>query len=120
MDSVIVFRQLTQENILEIVDIILSRVNERLVEYGLRVTATNPAKEWLAEEGFDPEFGARPLRRVVQQEVEDTLSDAVLAGRFEEGDTVIIDVKDDEIVLRKDEDADSPAEEDAEEAMPTV
>ena len=122
VDSVIVFRELSQDHILKIVDIILGRVNERLVEHELRVEATAEAKAWLAEEGYDPEFGARPLRRVIQTEVEDTLSDAVLAGRFQEGDTVIVDVEDDAIVLRQREDESNGAEPDetGEEVVPTI
>jgi len=119
VDSVIVFRELSQNNILQIVDIILRRVNERLTEYELRVEATDAAKEWLAEKGYDPEFGARPLRRVIQTEVEDTLSDAVLAGRFKEGDVVLVDVDDDEVVLQQAEN-DGEEAEDTEEAVPTM
>ena len=122
VDSVIVFRELSQDDILKIVDIIMDRVNERLKEHQLTVEVTEEAKAWLAEEGYDPEFGARPLRRVIQTEVEDTLSDAVLAGRFQEGDTAIVDVEEDEIVLRKREDESNGAEADetGEEAVPTI
>lgn len=119
VDSVIVFRELSQENILQIVDIILRRVNERLTEYELRVDATEEAKKWLAKKGYDPEFGARPLRRVIQTEIEDTLSDAVLAGRFKEGDVVLVDVEDDEVVLSHAEN-DGEEAEDTEEAVPTM
>jgi ATP-dependent Clp protease ATP-binding subunit ClpC len=119
VDSVIVFRGLTQDDIFAIVDIILRRVNERLKAYGLRVTASLEAKKWLAEEGYNPEFGARPLRRVIQTEVEDTLSDAVLAGRFKEGDVVRVDIEEDEIVLRKAE-TNGEEQEDTEEVVPTV
>ena len=119
VDSVIVFRELSQENILQIVDIILRRVNERLEEYELRVEATEEAKKWLAEKGYDPEFGARPLRRVIQTEIEDTLSDAVLAGRFKEGDVVLVDVEDDDVVLSHAENNGEEAE-DTEEAVPTM
>ena len=119
VDSVIVFRELSQENILQIVDIILRRVNERLTEYELRVRVTEQAKEWLAEKGYDPEFGARPLRRVIQTEIEDTLSDAVLAGRFNEGDVVLVDIEDDEVVLHHTEN-DGEEAQDTEEAVPTI
>ncbi|MFW6042587.1 MAG: ATP-dependent Clp protease ATP-binding subunit [Chloroflexota bacterium] len=120
VDSIIVFRELSQEDILQIVDIVLSRVNERLVEYGLQIEATEGAKEWLSKEGYDPEFGARPLRRVIQTEVEDKLSDAVLGGRFQEGDTVVVDVEEDNVVLSKADDSNGAAEENEEEAVPTV
>ncbi|MCB0008067.1 MAG: AAA family ATPase, partial [Anaerolineales bacterium] len=99
VDSVIVFRQLSKENIRTIVDIILGYVNERLEEYELDITATNPAKDWLGEHGYNPEFGARPLRRLIQTEIEDRLADAVLSGRFNHGDAILVDVIDDEINL---------------------
>ncbi|MCO5180916.1 MAG: AAA family ATPase, partial [Candidatus Promineofilum sp.] len=100
LDSVIVFRQLQPEDIRQIVDIIISDVNVRMDEHMLYLEATDAAKDWLAKHGYDAEYGARPLRRLVQQTVEDKLSDAVLSGEFQEGQTVIIDVAEDEIILR--------------------
>lgn len=109
VDSIVVFRQLTKENIRQIVDIILLEVNERLAEHDLTITATAAARDWLGEHGYDAEFGARPLRRLIQTEVEDRLSDAVLAGRFTSDDTVAIDVEEDEIVLKHEKEAALPA-----------
>jgi ATP-dependent Clp protease ATP-binding subunit ClpC len=100
VDSIIVFRQLSQGDIRKIVDFILDEVNERLLEHELTIEATDEARAWLGEHGYDPEFGARPLRRLIQTEVEDRLSDAVLSGRFIEEDVIVVDVVDDEIVLR--------------------
>jgi ATP-dependent Clp protease ATP-binding subunit ClpC len=100
VDSIIVFRQLAEEHIRTIVDIILGRVNERLAEHELVLEATEAAKSWLAKHGYDAEYGARPLRRLIQMEVEDKLSDAVLAGEFKPGQTVLVDVEDDQIVLK--------------------
>ena len=101
VDNVIVFRQLTPEDIRQIVDIILREVNDRLLEKELSLSATDLAKEWLVEHGYDREFGARPLRRLVQSAVEDKISDAVLGGRFGPGDTILVDTdEDDEIILR--------------------
>ncbi len=100
LDSVIVFRQLQPEDIRQIVDIIIGDVNVRMDEHMLYLEATDAAKDWLAKNGYDAEYGARPLRRLVQQTVEDKLSDAVLAGEFQEGETVIIDVENDNIILR--------------------
>lgn len=100
VDSIVVFRQLTQPDIRQIVDIILAEVNERLTDREMTLFASDSAKDWLSEHGYDPEFGARPLRRLIQTAVEDRLSDAVLAGEFETGQTILIDVADDEIVLR--------------------
>jgi ATP-dependent Clp protease ATP-binding subunit ClpC len=101
VDSIIVFRQLSKEDIRQIVEIILSEVNERLVDHELTIEATVGAKDWLGEHGYDAEFGARPLRRLIQTEVEDKLSDAVLSGRFRKGEVVVLDVSDEGIVLKK-------------------
>jgi ATP-dependent Clp protease ATP-binding subunit ClpC len=84
-------------------------VNERLVEHELTISATDAARDWLGEHGYDAEFGARPLRRLIQTEVEDRLSDAVLAGRFAINDVVCIDVEDDVIVLKQEEEEVAPA-----------
>jgi len=122
VDSIIVFRQLGKEDIRAIVDIILGEVNERLVDHELVLTASDAAKDWLVEHGYDREFGARPLRRLIQQTVEDKLSDAVLSGRFSDGDTVLVDVEDDEIVLKEGEPVLSGDDEEQgqlEEPMPT-
>jgi ATP-dependent Clp protease ATP-binding subunit ClpC len=99
VDSIIVFRQLSQSNIRQIVDIILVEVNDRLLDHNLSLEVTAAAKDWLVENGYDREFGARPLRRLVQSALEDRLSDAVLSGRFSEGDIVEADEVEGEIVL---------------------
>ena len=109
VDSIIVFRQLSKEDIRKIVDIILEEVNQRLVDHDLTITATDAARDWLGEHGYDAEFGARPLRRLIQTEVEDRLSDAVLAGRFSTDDVVTIDVEEDGIVLKHEKEAALPA-----------
>lgn len=100
VDSIIVFRQLNQQDIRKIVDIIIEEVNERLVEHELSLAASDAAKDWLMENGYDREFGARPLRRLIQSSVEDKLSDAVLAGKFGPGDHILIDAEEDEIILK--------------------
>ncbi len=117
LDSVIVFRQLQQEDIRQIVDLVLNEVNDRLDEQMLVLQSTDAAKDWLATNGYDAEYGARPLRRLVQRTVEDKLSDAVLAGQFSEGDVILIDVEDDEIVLRE---GDTEAADPAEEMLPAI
>jgi ATP-dependent Clp protease ATP-binding subunit ClpC len=100
VDSIIVFRQLEKEDIRLISDIILAEINDRVEEYDLLLTASDTAKDWLAEHGHDNEYGARPLRRLMQRTIEDKLSDAVLGGKFQAGDTVLVDVEDGEIILR--------------------
>ncbi|MBP8047605.1 MAG: ATP-dependent Clp protease ATP-binding subunit, partial [Anaerolineales bacterium] len=102
MDSVVIFRSLNKEDIQKIVSLELSKVSERLVEHNLVLTASEEALASLATMGYDSEFGARPLRRVIQQKVEDPLSDRLLAGEFITGDTIFVDVNEDgEIVLNK-------------------
>ncbi|MBK6327365.1 MAG: ATP-dependent Clp protease ATP-binding subunit [Chloroflexi bacterium] len=100
VDSIIVFRQLSQPDIRKIVDIILMEVNGRLADHHLTLDVTESARAWLGKHGYDAEFGARPLRRLIQTEVEDLLSDAVLSSNFKEGQVVIVDVVEDKIVLR--------------------
>jgi len=103
LDGVVVFRALTKENIRSIVNIELTKVAERLKEHNISVHASEAAQEQFAEEGYDPDMGARPLRRVMQHKVEDALSDALLAKQFEDGDSILIDLDDDhQIILKKD------------------
>ena len=102
MDSVVIFRALNKEDIQQIVSLELDKVSERLKDHELTLTASEEALTLLATEGYDSEFGARPLRRVIQQKVEDPLSDRVLAGEFVNGDAIKVDINDDgELVLNK-------------------
>ena len=93
LDSVIVFRSLNKEDIRKIVQLELDKVNDRLEESNIHLRATDEALEFLAEEGYNPEMGARPLRRVIQHRIEDKLSDALLAKEFDEGQNILIDVE---------------------------
>ncbi|MCA9938904.1 MAG: ATP-dependent Clp protease ATP-binding subunit [Anaerolineales bacterium] len=117
VDNIIVFRQLSQQDIVQIVDIVVQEVNDRLAEHELTVETTEAARLWLGEKGYDPEFGARPLRRLVQREVEDRLSDAVLSGVFKEGDTILVDVQNGQVVLVAKSSAEPMT---IEEALPTL
>jgi ATP-dependent Clp protease ATP-binding subunit ClpC len=99
VDSVIVFHALTMEQIKAIVDLELAKVARRLEDHNLKLRSTDEARELLATLGYEPEMGARPLRRVIQAKVEDVLSDALLTGEFQDGDTVLVDVADDELFL---------------------
>jgi ATP-dependent Clp protease ATP-binding subunit ClpC len=103
LDSVIVFRSLNKDDIRQIVALELNKVTERLAEHVVTLTATDPALDLLATQGFDAEMGARPLRRVIQQKVEDPLSDALLSGTFQEGDTILVDVSEENVVLKRSE-----------------
>ena len=99
VDSIIVFHALTQKDISQIVGLELNKVRLRLEEYDIDLEATEAAKTLLAEEGYSEEYGARPLRRVIQHRIEDALSDAILAGKFTAGDMVLVDIEEDEFVL---------------------
>jgi ATP-dependent Clp protease ATP-binding subunit ClpC len=99
VSATIVFRSLTRDEIKQIVDLELNKVRERLSEHALILDVTDAARTLLGEKGYDPEFGARPLRRVITNMVEDRLSDGILAGTFKLGSTIHIDAKDGELVM---------------------
>jgi len=99
VDSVIVFRSLNKNEIIQIVDLELNKVRERLKERELNLETTEEAKGHLAEKGYNPDYGARPLRRIITSEVEDDLSDLLLRSSWAAGDTVYVEVKDDEIAM---------------------
>jgi len=101
LDAVVIFRSLNKGDIQKIVSIELDKVAGRLLEHNLKLVATPAAISSLAEQGFDPELGARPLKRVIQQKVEDPLSDAILGGTFKDGDTVQVAVNEDGEILLK-------------------
>ena len=94
LDSVIVFHALNRQHIREIATLELQKVADRLKEREITLAATEAALDKLAEKGYDPDMGARPLRRVIQLEIEDQLSDDLLAGKFKDGDTIWVDVDD--------------------------
>jgi ATP-dependent Clp protease ATP-binding subunit ClpC len=103
LDSVMVFRSLTKDDLHQIVGLELDKVSLRLVEHSIKLNATPEAIDQLAEDGYDPDMGARPLKRIIQQRVEDPLSDALLSGEFADGDSIVVDVIDGEIQLSKNE-----------------
>ncbi|MCH7809456.1 MAG: ATP-dependent Clp protease ATP-binding subunit, partial [Chloroflexi bacterium] len=99
LDATVVFHSLTKAHIRQIVTNEMKQVIEQLKTKGVSLELTEAALDWIGEKGYDPLFGARPLRRVIQSEIEDRLSEALLEERFNEGDKVKIDVQNDEIVL---------------------
>jgi ATP-dependent Clp protease ATP-binding subunit ClpC len=99
VDETIVFPQLSPEELLQIVDLFLKRLSERLLDRDLSVELTVPAKERLIKVGFDPSLGARPLRRAVQHEIEDALSEKILHGELGAGDHVHVDFIDNAFVF---------------------
>ncbi|MBC7084725.1 MAG: ATP-dependent Clp protease ATP-binding subunit, partial [Firmicutes bacterium] len=101
LDEIIVFHQLSREDLMRIVDLMLATFNRRLEEHGLKVEVAPEAKKVLAERGFDEVYGARPLRRAIQQMLEDPLSEGLLEGRFAKGDTIRVTARDGELILEK-------------------
>jgi len=99
VDEVIVFQHLKKEEILEIADLYLKRVNAQAESLGLKLELSEPVKDLLVSEGYDPNLGARPLRRAVQRFIEDPLSEELLLGRFGEGDTIIAELDDEKKVF---------------------
>ena len=100
IDATVVFHSLAEEHIVSIVDLMMEQVRSELAEKEIGLETTQAAKEWLAEHGYDPNFGARPLRRLIQDTVEDKLSEELLSGKMSAGDVAIVDVEDDETVIR--------------------
>ncbi len=97
LDECIVFHPLTREDIYQILDIMMERVNKRLIEKNIKLVLGDDVKEKLAEEGYDPEYGARPLRRVIQRRLEDPLSFALISGEIPENSEIVARMKDGEV-----------------------
>jgi ATP-dependent Clp protease ATP-binding subunit ClpB len=94
VDELIIFHGLGIEEIKAIVEIQVKKLEQRLLERRIQLKMAEKAKEWLAKEGFDPAYGARPLKRVIQKEIQDKLALKILEGKFKEGDTITVDVED--------------------------
>ncbi|MDW8148526.1 MAG: hypothetical protein RMJ48_19795 [Roseiflexaceae bacterium] len=92
IDATIIFHALTNDEIRQITRLMLKRVQEQLKEHNLALEVTDEACDLLAKRGYDPAYGARPLRRIITNLIEDPLSEGVLEGRFRSGDTVLVDV----------------------------
>ncbi len=110
IDEIIIFEPLSQEDVIEIVDLQMKEVRKRLVEHGLQIQLTQAAKEWLAKQGYDEDFGARPLKRALQRYVESPLSVQLLQGKFVKGDCVLIDVEENELTFVQQEEFVVPEE----------
>ncbi|MER5577786.1 ATP-dependent Clp protease ATP-binding subunit [Streptomyces massasporeus] len=100
IDEIVVFRQLTTEQLRRITNLLLDRTRSLVQDKGITVTFTDRAVEWLAERGYQPEYGARPLRRTIQREVDNELSRLLLDGRVDEGGEVTVDVEDGKLMFR--------------------
>jgi ATP-dependent Clp protease ATP-binding subunit ClpB len=100
IDEIIIFKALSQDQIGEIVEIQLDQVNDRLGDRQIHLEVTPAARQWLAERGFEPAFGARPLKRLIQREVLDELARLVLSGDLRDGETVVIDADGNDLRFR--------------------
>ncbi len=105
IDEVIIFSPLTLAQVEQIVDLQMQGVAERMAEAGIAIHLTEPARRWLAEKGYDPQFGARPLRRAIQRTIENPLSVQLLKGTFQVGDLIVIDELNGELVFTRHQDA---------------
>jgi ATP-dependent Clp protease ATP-binding subunit ClpC len=113
VDATIVFRSLTRDEIKQIVELELDKVRERLIEHAITLEINEEARGWIADKGYDPEYGARPLRRLIQHEIEDVMSDGILSGKFKLASIVRVGVSEDAGLLLE------PAEEEQLEASGT-
>jgi ATP-dependent Clp protease ATP-binding subunit ClpC len=102
IDEIIVFQPLTKEDVLRIVDIMLRRLNKHLESQKVSVAVSVAAREFLAEEGYDPKFGARPLARAIRRYIENPLSSRIIGGEFGPGDTVIVDRAEEGLTFKAD------------------
>jgi ATP-dependent Clp protease ATP-binding subunit ClpB len=100
IDDIVLFKPLSLEEITEIVDLLLAGLNKRLVDRKVSVVFTDAAKKWIGEKGYDPTYGARPLKRFLQKQVETQLARALVAGEVEEGSEIAFSVKDEELTMK--------------------
>src|SRR5512136_1426000 len=110
IDEIIIFGTLSVEDVEKIVDLQMKEIRDRLREHGLFIELTEPARQWLARQGYDVQFGARPLRRALQRYVESPLSVKMLKGEFKVGDTILVDANDEGVVFSKMEESAVQAE----------
>ena len=101
IDDIIVFDRLTEDNIKEIAKLMLKSLEKRLNANEINVTFTESAVSKIAKSGFDPVYGARPLRRAIQNEIEDMLSEEIIDGNVKSGDSITVDVEDDKFTVKK-------------------
>jgi ATP-dependent Clp protease ATP-binding subunit ClpC len=99
IDEIVVFSTLSRQEVSTILDIRLNELNERLKERNLSVTVTTAAKDYLAENGYNPQLGARPMRRLIQKEIEDPLANMILESKIENGGAATVDYKNGKIKI---------------------
>src|SRR5215218_1162930 len=118
IDETIVFHELSKAEVVTMVDLMIKRVQEQLLSQGIGLELSSDAKLWLAEKGYDPTLGARPLRRAIQRQIEDPMSERILFKEFHAGETVLVDVGEDELTFRAIEGFEPPPVEELAEAGP--
>ena len=101
IDEFIIFEPLSEPEILQIVDMMLDEVKQRTLEHEINIKFSKTSKVWLANKGYDPKYGARPLRRAIQRFVENPLSKRILKGEFTQGDCISINSKKNELTISK-------------------
>ncbi|MCU1557811.1 MAG: ATP-dependent chaperone ClpB, partial [Microbacteriaceae bacterium] len=92
LDDIVIFSALSTDDLAQIVELYIDRQSRRLQDRRLELAVTPDARSWLAERGYDPSYGARPLRRLMQHEIDDRLATALLSGEIRDGDTVMVDL----------------------------
>lgn len=100
IDDVVLFKPLSLEEITSIVDLLLDRLNMRLLDRKIIISFTKAAKKWIGEKGYDPTYGARPLKRFLQKQVETKLAHALVAGEIPESSEVSFSVKDEQLIMK--------------------
>jgi ATP-dependent Clp protease ATP-binding subunit ClpB len=101
LDDIVVFAPLSADDLGQIVSLYIDRLAKRLADRRLELAVTPDARSWLAERGYDPIYGARPLRRLMQHEIDDRLAKALLSGSIRDGDTVRVDLLGDELTVSR-------------------
>ena len=101
IDEIVIFHALTPEHIVRIVDLEVKEVAKRIVEHGLSLELTEAARQWLGKNGYDQQYGARPLKRLIQRALETPLSSKLLSGVFKAGDHVVVDAGEDGLTMTK-------------------
>ena len=101
IDDTVIFQQLSRAEVLQIVDLEVRKVAQRISEKSVAIELTDAARSWLAEQGYDPQFGARPLKRAIQHHLENPLSKRLIGGEFTAGSTVLVDLDGDELVFKQ-------------------
>jgi ATP-dependent Clp protease ATP-binding subunit ClpA len=99
IDEVIVFRPLSEEQLVDIVGLQIRGLSQRLAAQGIGLDVTDTARRWLAKEGYNPDFGARPLRRLIQREIENVIARKILGTEVNAGETVVVDLQGDHLVF---------------------